>query len=69
MSRIDTLAEIIKAIERVSKNHAQGSLRSPKVEGDVAFHYGRACGFAQGLDEALRLIELQLKHEEEDHGD
>lgn len=61
-----TLIKIIDALERRRKDFAVGALTHPKTERDVPFEYGRACGYMQGLSEALQIIHQQLKLEEAD---
>lgn len=40
------------------------ALTAPGSEPDKSFAYGRAVGFAQGMEEALRLV-LTVLHEDE----
>jgi hypothetical protein len=62
------IPNIIAAIKRHRQDFALSACTHPQDKGDIAFAYGRACGFVQGLEMALALIETELKKDEEDHG-
>ncbi len=60
-------SNIRRAVGRAKEDFAEGALLRPKTEGDMAFEYGRACGYALGLEAALRIIDEQINKEDEDH--
>ena len=59
---------LITVIKRHKQEFALSACQQPQKEGDAAFNYGRACGYVQGLEQALKIIDSELNKDEEDHG-